>query len=536
MKPADRLWRIRNSKFEIRTSKFKIRNSYFEIRNSCFLLILVLALTDCSLTPKPDPNTVVMALDSSPTTLDPRIGNSEVTQHVYELMFNSLIRRDQNFQFAPDLAESWESPDPLTYVFHLRRGVLFHNGQELTSEDVKFTLDSLATLATPKKGSFSKLKAVTAQDRYTAVFHLTSPYLEFLTNLVRPAIGIVPAGSAADFSQHPIGTGPYRLVEFQQERGLRLAAFEKYFEGPPSLPKVYFRIIPDDTTRALELERGSVDVALNSIPGDMLFRLKQQPNLQLDSAPGIRYQYLAFNLQHPILSKVKVRQAIAYAIDRDSIIRYLYRGYARKANSILPTFHWAYEPGSRSYDYDPGQARKLLDEAGYQDPDGAGPQNRFTLDYKASTAAEFVHQAEIIQENLRRVGIGVQIHTFELATVLADVRRGSFELYSLRWVGANLFTDIFNFVFHSRSIPPAGANRGHYSNLQVDALLDEANQTADMAQRKQIFSRVQKIVSEDLPYISFWYPDNVVVYNKRLENVRIIPSGDYTFLKDVRVR
>ncbi len=485
---------------------------------------------------KLDLNTVSMALETSPTTLDPRIGTSEVTTHVYELMFNSLIRRDQNFQFAPDLAESWENPDPLTYVFHLRRGVLFHNGKELTSEDVKFTLDSLSKLATPKKGSFSKLKEVTAPDSYTVIFHLSAPYLEFLTNLVRPAIGIVPVGSGADFFQHPVGTGPYRLIEFQQDRGVHLAAFDKYFEGPPAVPQIYLRIIPDDTTRALELEKGSVDVALNSIPGDMLFRLRKQAHLQVDSAPGVRYQYLAFNLKHPILSNVKVRQAIAYALDRDSIIRYLYRGYARKASSILPPFHWAYEPNVRQYEYDPARARQLLDQAGYPDPDGDGPQTRFTLDYKASTTAEFVHQAEIIQENLRRVGINVRIHTFELATVLSDVRRGSFELYSLRWVGANLFTDIFNFVFHSKSAPPAGANRGRYSNAHLDALLDEANQASDQERRKEIFSQVQKIVAEDLPYVSLWYPDNVIVYNRRLQNVRIIPSGDYVFLKDVRIR
>ncbi|HEY3128968.1 MAG TPA: ABC transporter substrate-binding protein [Acidobacteriota bacterium] len=522
---------ILNPRFSARLPLSSILDPRFSI-----VLCLLWGILICACQRKPDPHVVVMALETSPTTLDPRIGTSEVTSHVYELIFNSLIRRDQNFQFAPDLALSWENPDPLTYVFHLRRGVLFHNGKELTSEDVKFTLDSLSKLTTPKKGSFSKLKEVTAPDRYTVVFHLSSPYLEFLTNLVRPAIGIVPAGSGADFFQHPVGTGPYRLIEFQQDRDVRLAAFDKYFEGQPALSEIYFRIIPDDTTRALELEKGSVDVALNSISGDMLLRLKKQAHLQVDNAPGVRYQYLAFNLKHPILSNVRVRQAIAYAIDRDSIIRYLYRGYARKASSILPPFHWAYEPKVMQYRYDPALARQLLDQAGYSDPDGDGPRTRFALDYKASTTAEFVHQAEIIQENLRRVGINVQIHTLELATVLSDVRRGSFELYSLRWVGANLFTDIFNFVFHSKSAPPAGANRGRYANPQVDALLDEANQTSDLGRRKEIFSQVQKIVAEDLPYVSLWYPDNVVVYNRRLENVRIIPSGDYVFLKDVRIR
>lgn len=501
------------------------------------LLILVLSLAaSCAPARVPEQGVVVMALESSPTTLDPRIGTSEVTAHVYELMFNSLLSRDAKFQFAPDLAESWENPDPLTYRFHLRRGVRFHDGRELTSEDVKFTLDSLADLPTAKKGSFSKLKRVIAADRYTVVCQLSEPYLEFLTNLVRPAIGIVPAGAGPDFFQHPVGTGPYRLLEFLPERELRLQAFEGYFEGAPQVKLLRFRIIPDDTTRALELERGSVDLALNSVPGDMLLRLQSRPHLRLESAPGIRYQYLAFNLEHPPLSNVKVRQAIAYALDRDSIIRHLYRNFARKASSILPPAHWAYEPNTRTYEYDAARARTLLDEAGFPERRQGAAGSRFSIAYTSSPAAENIQQAEIIQSNLRDVGIDVKIRTFELATVLADVRRGTFDVYSLRWVGANLFTDIFSFVFHSRSIPPLGANRGRYRSPTVDQLLDQANQTADLTARKEIFSSVQRIVAEDLPYVSLWYPDNVVVYNRRLGNIRLIPAGDYLFLKDIRVR
>jgi len=475
-----------------------------------------------------------MALDSSPTTLDPRVGTSEVTTHVYELIFNSLLRRDENFQLAPDLAQSWEQPDPLTWIFHLRKGVRFHNGKELTSEDVKYTLDSIAELVSPKKGSFSRLREVTTPDRYTAVFHLSEPYLEFLTNLVRPAIGIVPAGAGARFGDEPIGTGPYRLIQSRQDQYVELAAFEQYFEGPPATPSVRFRIIPDETTRALELERGSVDIALNVIPGDMLLRLARLPHLKVIGTPGVRYQYLAFNLDRPYLSDARVRQAIAYAVDRDSIIRYLYRGFARTASSLLPPFHWAYEPDVRQYPYDPARARQLLDQAGYK-PRSASDPIRFSLNYSASTSAEVIHQAEILQQNLRQVGIELRIRSYELATILSDVRRGNFDVYSLRWVGANLFTDIFSFVFHSRSIPPAGANRGRYRNPEVDALLDQANLLSGQEERKRIFSRVQKIVAEELPYLSLWYPDNVIVYNRRLENIQLVPSGDYTFLKDVRI-
>ncbi|MGI8783172.1 MAG: ABC transporter substrate-binding protein [Acidobacteriota bacterium] len=508
---------------------------------SCSVVAIFIALIVCLATAgcqrrQRRPDQILFAVESNPTTLDPRIGVSEVTQHIYEMMFNSLVRRDENFQYAPDLAERWETPDPRTFIFHLRPNVRFHNGKLLTSADVRYTLESLRRLATPKAGSFSKIAAIDTPDDRTVIFRLTEPYLEFMVNLVRPAIGIVPDGSPDDFSRNPIGTGPFRFVRFAQDDEVELQAFDQYFGGAPTIPSLVFRVIPDETTRALELRNGSIDIVLNSLSPDMVFSLKEQPHLQVENGPGTRYQYLAFNFRDTTLARPEVRRAIAHSLDRDNVIRHLFRGLARPADSIFPPFHWAYHKPSVQYAYDPARARRLLDEAGFPDPDQEGPRTRFRLVYKSSNVNQSVELAQIIQEQLHKVGVGLDIRTYEIATVLADIRRGNFQLYSLRWIGANLFTDIFSFVFHSKMAPPAGANRGYYSNAEVDRLVDQANLTTDQEERAQIFNRLQDLVAADLPYVSLLYPDNVVVFNKRLKGIRLIPSGDYIFLQGASIQ
>lgn len=518
--------------FTIRNPQPPIRNRLARSARLSVTLAVIVALAACQKREQAA-DQIVFAVESNPTTLDPRIGTSEVTQHIYEMMFNSLVQRDANFQYAPDLAERWDNPDPKTFVFHLRRGVRFHNGRQLTAADVRYTINSLRRLASPKAGSFAKISAIEIPDDRTVVFRLAEPYLEFMVNLVRPAIGIVPENSGDDFSRNPVGTGPFRLVHFAPDDRVELERFGDYFEGAPSIRSLVFRVIPDETTRALELRKGSIDVALNSLSPDMVFSLKNEAHLRVESGPGTRYQYLAFNFKEPVLARREVRQAIAHAINRDEIIRYLFRGLARPSDSVLPPFHWAYRKPDFRLDYDPERAKMLLDRAGFPDPDGNGPRSRFRLVYKASNARQFIEQAQIVQEQLRKVGIEIDIRAYELATVLSDIRRGNFHLYSLRWVGANLFTDIFSFVFHSKMVPPAGANRGFYSNAEVDRLIDQANESVDLEVRKEMFARLQNIIAEDLPYVSLWYPDNVVVFNKRLKGVELIPSGDYVFLKDV---
>jgi peptide/nickel transport system substrate-binding protein len=476
-----------------------------------------------------DSDTVNFLLEAAPTNLDPRIGADAYSEHVDGLIFSSLLGHDDQMKVVPDLAESWETPDPRTYVFHLRHGVKFHDGRPLTSADVKFTFDSILSgaIKTPKRGSFKLVTGVDAPDENTVVFHLREPYASLLWNLSAPAVGIVPRSSGAEMSQHPMGTGPFRFVNATTDEEIVLARNDDYFGGAPKIANLRLRIVPDALVRALELRKGSADATINSLTPDMVVTLAKKHGLVAEQQPGTSMAYLAFNFADPILAKRDVRQALAYATDRATIIRYLLRGQARPAASLLPPNHWAYEPNVQQYDYDPARAEKMLDAAGF--PRGAdGVRMRLTL--KTSTDESTRLMSEAIAEQWKRVGVALELRPLEFATLYSDVTGGSFQVYSLRWVGANNDPDIFEYVFSSKKMPPSGANRGHYRNPQLDALLDQARVEMDQGKRKELLSQIQKIVAIDEPYVNLWYVDNVCVHRERLTGIVLAPSGDYDFL------
>jgi peptide/nickel transport system substrate-binding protein len=476
-----------------------------------------------------DSGTVNFLIEAAPTNLDPRIGADGYSEHIDGLIFSSLVGHDEKMKVVPDLAESWDTPDPVTFVFHLRHGVKFHDGRPLTSADVKYTFDSILSgaIKTPKRGSFKLVKSVEARDDTTVVFHLSEPYASLLWNLTAPGIGIVPRGAGAEMSQHPIGTGPFRFVSATTDEEVVLARNDDYFGGAPKIATLHLRIVPDALVRALELRKGSADATINSLTPDMAVTLAKERGLVAEQQPGTMMAYLSFNFSDPILAKRDVRQALAYATDRETIIKYLLRGQARPASSLLPPSHWAFEPNVQQYDYDPALAEKLLDAAGY--PRGAdGVRMHLTL--KTSTDESTRLLSEAIADQWKRVGVILDLRPLEFATFYSDITRGSFQIYSLRWVGANNDPDIFEYVFSSKKMPPDGANRGHYRNPQLDALLDSARVEMDQEKRKALLSQIQKIVAVDEPYINLWYVDNVCVHRERLAGIVLAPSGDYDFL------
>ncbi|HTC62860.1 MAG TPA: ABC transporter substrate-binding protein [Candidatus Saccharimonadales bacterium] len=473
-----------------------------------------------------------------PTNLDPRIGTDAVSQRLDSLIFSSLVELDAQRIPRGDLAEKWETPDPVTYIFHLRGGVKFHDRRQLTSADVKYTFDSILdrTITSPKRGSLALIQSIDAPDAATVIFHLKEPYAGFLWEIARPAIGIVPAGSGTDFSTRLTGTGPFRFVSAEQDDNVILDCNSDYFDGAPKISRVRFRVVPEAIVRALELRKGSADVEVNSLTSDMIPVLRQQPTLDITDNPGTNYQYLAFNLENATLAKREVRQALAYATNRDEIIKFLYRGQARPADGPLPNSSWAYDPDIRKYGYDPQQAEQLLDAAGFPRHAAMGGM-RVRLSLKTTTEESSRLLATVLQEQWRKVGIDLDVRPLEFATLYSDMARGSFEIFTLRWIGANNDPDtFFEYVFDSRKAPPAGANRGHYRNPEVDALLDQARVEGDREKRRAIFSRVQKIVAEDLPYVSLWFMDNVSVHRKRISGVQLSPTGDYDFLRMIEAR
>jgi len=482
----------------------------------------------CGCAKKPSPNTLVMIIESSPINLDPRVGVDAQSQRIDELLFDPLVERDAHFNLQPALAERWEIPDPLTYIFHLRRGVRFANGQPLTARDVKWTFDSLINgkIRSAKAATFASVSRIDSTDDYTIIFHLKQPFASLLWNL-SGAAGIVPYGSGEDFNRDPIGSGPFRFVSAAQDKNLIVERNPDYWATPAKLERVEFKVIPDATTRALELRKQSADVAINALTADTVVALERDRDLTVMEAPGTIYAYIALNLRDPILKDVRVRRAIAYAINREPIIHYLLRDQARPAYSILPPQHWAYDGDVMRYPHDPERARELLDAAGYPAKNGV----RFHITMKTSTEESTRLLAAVLQQQLREVGIALDIRSFESATFLADVTKGAYQIHSLRWIGGNQDPDIFENLFATASFAPRRANRTFYSNARVDELIREGRSTLDQQKRKAIYDEIQVIVAEDLPYINLWYLDNVLVHTNRVHGIELRPAGSYDFLK-----
>ncbi len=494
---------------------------------SLLAIALLVSLLSCSA--KPISNTVVMIIENSPTNLDPRIGLDAQSERIDELLFDDLCTRDEHLNVRPGLAERWEVPDPRTYIFHLHKNVKFHDGRPLTSRDVKWTFDSLlqGKIRSTKAAAYRLVDHIDAQDDYTVVFHLKEPFATLLWNVSDGAMGIVPYGSGEEISRHPIGSGPFRFVSAEPDKEVIIERNDGYWGAMAHLQRVRFAVIPDATTRALELRKGSADIAVTSLTGDMVFALERESDLEVLHAPGTVLAYLAFNVRDPILKDVRVRQAVAYAIDRAPMIHYLLRDFGRPAYSLLPPESWAYNGDVPHYDHNPDRARQLLEQAGYRAVNGV----RFHLTLKTSTDENPRLVAAVLQQQLRDVGIALDIRTYEFATFFSDITRGAYQLHTLRWVGGNEDPDIFEYVFHSAKFSPNGANRTYYANPRVDALIDQARAELDQDARKQIYAEIQRILAEDLPYINLWYFENVMVHTKRVQNLTLNPPGNYDFLK-----
>jgi len=496
---------------------------------------LVLALLSMASSCRRQSNVFVIALSDNVKTIDP-IGSPSVdaaSERVRSLMFNSLVKKDEKFDYVPELASKIDrSEDGLTFTFTLRDGVTFHDGRPFTSADAKYTLDTVLASTFAKAASFFEgsganrkayVKSVEAPDAHTLVIRLNSPWTGLLPNLV--AIAIIPKDSYESQKTHPLGTGPFRFKSYDQsQQVVDMEANPKYWDGPPQITALRARVISDSNALQAELQTGRVDIA----------------PLPTSLSPDSNLNLLTFNTTEPPLDNVKVRQAIAYAINRESMIRDLVLGQGKIAHSILPEESWAYTPG-QTYHYDPAMAKKLLDEAGFRDPDGDGPQMRFSkpIIFRISGSSGAARQySGVIYNYLREVGIPVTIETSELNTLFDLLRRGQFQMTYGQWVGGNQDPIFYRDLFATSEIPSetrAARNRSRYSNPELDRILDEATNTYDHAKAAPLYARAQEIVSRDVVVFPLWYQANMVIAKKSVGNIHINASGDWGFVKDLTV-
>ena len=492
---------------------------------------------------------MVVILESSPNNLDPRQGTDAQSERVGPLIFDALVKKDEHYNLAPWLATSWAQPDALTWVFHLRDGVRFQDGRPLEAGDVVWTIQSLidpklAGLISAKSGNFAAVGRAEMRDRLTVVIHMKRPDAGLLFNMSDGLFGVVPRGAGSDFGLHPVGSGPYRFVSQVQDKEVVLERFPSCWsrrlgDGGERLhseiQRIQFNVVPDAITSALELQKGSADAASNVLTPDMEYALTDAPRLDTASGIGSNVWYLNFNVNDVALRDKRVRQAVALAMNRPLIMASLWRGHARLANSLLPPGHWARANDAElaQYSYDPARAAALLEAAGLRaDKNGV----RLALTLKISTDETTRLLAAVLQQQLRTAGIALNIRSAEFGTFYADVTKGAFQMYVLKWVGSNEDPDIFRYMYSSSSFPPKGANRGHYVNARVDALLARAAAESGpelevQARRRAEYVEVQQILAEEMPSVPLWYPDNEVVYTPRLQRVASQGDGNFDFLR-----
>ena len=492
---------------------------------------LLVALCAC----KPrasDPHTLNFLIESSPNSLDLRQGTDAQSERIGALVYDALVHKDSHFNLQPWLATSWERPDPQTWVFHLRDGVKFQDGKTMSAGDVAWSIQSMnnGSIITAKGGAFQLVDAVTVRDPLTVVVHTTKPDNSLLFNLSDGLFGVVEKGAGKDEGLHPVGTGPFGFVDQVQDKEVVLERNASYWNGAPRIERVRFEVVPDTITAALEMKKGSSDVESNVLSRDMVHALEGLPNLRIEAGPGAIVVYANFNVDDPALRDPRVRQAIACAIDKPALITALWRGQARPAETLLPPEDWAVASDAElaQYPHDVARAVKLLDEAGLK-PDKNGVRLRFTL--KTSTDETVRLEAQAIQQELRDAGIQLDLRSAEFGTFYSDITHGAFQMYILNWIGVNQDPDIFRYTYASQSFPPKGANRGHYSNARVDALLAAAATETDQSVRRNEYVEVQQILARELPGIPLWYQNNEVVHSTRLTGVVLNPGGTFDFLR-----
>jgi ABC-type transport system substrate-binding protein len=494
---------------------------------------------------------ITVSLSEKLTTLDTlnTPGTSAADERVRTLIHNSLVKKNEKFEYVGDLAKDIKiGDDNVTITFTLQENVKFHNGKIFTSADARYAFDVLTQSTGAKAASFYEfVPDETAPDKKRKVQHITSIETPDAKTLVikvgRPAlvnqlfanlvtIPMIPEGTIEQQKTAPIGTGFFKFVSFDQvNSSVQLAAFPDYWEGAPNIQKLNIKTIVDANALQAELQSGGVDIAPipNNLSPDTIDSLGKSGSLNVVHFPGSNIDYLGFNVESTPFNNEKIRQAVAYAINREEIIKSLLRDQAKLAHSIIPEESWAYSPGTK-YNYDPAKAKQLLQEAGYK-----GEVIKFKYSSNNFAVSQY---AQVIQNSLRDVGLKVEIETVDPNTLRDELKIGKFQLNTGRWIGGNQDPIFFKDLFASSEFPDRkenGRNRARYNNPEFDKIVQEAIDSTDKTKAKELYTKAQEIISRDLPLFPLWYTANMVISSKRVGNVKINASGDWSFIRTVTV-
>lgn len=505
-------------------------------------LPLILALSLCCLPAcvqkaERNPNTFVTSSSGDARRLNPVIANDSASGSINDQLFNGLVKYDKNLKLAGDLAKRWDvSNDGKTITFFLRKGVKWHDGVEFTANDCLFTYQRLIdpNVATPYSSSYMDVLKAEVKGRY--IFRVTykepfSPALESWSMGVLPKHLLDGKDLNTDpFNRKPIGTGPYRFKEWIAGQKIVLVANNDYFEGRPNIDQFIFRIVPDSSTMFQELLSGGVDMMglnpLQYLRKSETRRIRE--NYVKFRYPANAFTYMGYNLTNPLFKDIQVRQALSYAINRQSIIDGIVLGIGRPCTGPYSDVSWAYNPDARSYPHDPERARRMLTEAGWKDLnndgilDKDGKPFRFTVMTNQGNN-ERIRTAEIIQQDLKAVGVDVTIRVMEWQAFLEQIDKRSFDAMILGW-SMSRDPDLYD-IWHSSKTKKGEYNFISYKNAEVDRLLVEGRRIFDVKTRKKIYYRIHEVLAEEQPYAFLYVPDATPIVHKRFKGIEPAPLG-----------
>ena len=498
------------------------------------LLLGASALTGCRATPTPPapPTTgptgagqpqrggrLTIAVAADPDGLDPHKTVAAATFQITRNIYDTLVQTDAESRILPGLAEKWQpSADGLRWTFTLRQGVRFHNGREMTSEDVRYSFERLLSpeTASPRAKDFAVVKAVTAPDPRTVVFELSVPQTPFLSNLAYGWAAVVPREAVATLRDKPVGTGPFKVVEWVKDSHVTLERFDDYFvAGVPYLDGAVFRVITDPAARLAALRAGEVDV-IPELPAQEIAAVRKDPNLKIIEVPFNGLQYIAINNQVPPFDKLEVRQALNYAVDKKAVIETAQFGVGVPIGSHMPPVSEYYVDLVGRYPYDPERAKQLLAQAGYP--------NGFETTMILPQPYDFhIRNGQVVADQLARVGIKCRLETMEWGTWLSQVYNG--RQYALTAIGATgrLDPDPLLNVYVSTS----KENFRNYVNPRFDQLAAQGAVETDPQKRREIYAQMQTMLADDAVAIYLLAPTSSVTMQRPVQGWVVYPIDIY---------
>ncbi len=457
---------------------------------------------------------ISVALSADITSLDPMGHNDTKSEKVSFLVFNRLFRLNTDFEVVPDLAEEWDQASDTEWVIKIKEGVTFHDGTEMTSEDVKFSLERSMTM--PKvQQVLSEVEKIEIVDRYTIRVTTKSAFAPFLYTLVHAGTSIVPKAyvESGDEFENPIGSGPYRFVEWVSGDKVTLERYDDYFDAGNmgQTATIVFKVIPEGTARTIALETGEVDV-VDELPPMDAARVRDNPDLTLYDKPSTRINFFAMNTERAPYDNVLVRQAFNYAIDKEAIIMVALDGAGVEAGSVLAPSFLGYKAGP--YSYNPERARQLLAEAGF--PEGFETSIMTSGDDRKRIA-------EVIQANLNDIGVEAEIEMLEWGTFIDSVLKGLEETLVLGWTSNPDPDATLTPIFFSGNI--GGMNFSRINDPELDRLLQEGREELDLSERVKVYNEFHEYVMEQAPFVPLFVNNNLTGANADLQGVEQSPQG-----------